>query len=217
MFSVKLTVKSLIMIIACLHFPVALFKFQCLLLLSGFTALHNAVFKNNIQIVTYLVSLGADVNAQVSSLVIVIKECCLHSWIIFLTLSFDSLTSAIWAVQMVSCCLQREWHDIESFNLIIILGWYCPMQKKNIEHSRHCWGRTSLSWWSDSIIHLHAYLYYKAIFSLSLSNKKVLYFSYQSLTLTLFSGWEKWTVTIASCCWSTQFIHDQLLVAWVPG
>lgn len=31
---------------------------------EGFTALHSAVFKNNIQIVTYLVSLGADVNAQ---------------------------------------------------------------------------------------------------------------------------------------------------------
>lgn len=154
MFSVKLTVKTLIIIIvACLHFPVVLFKFQCLLLLSGFTALHSAVFKNNIQIVTYLVSLGADVNAQVSSLFILIKEYSLHTWIFFLTLSFDSLTSAIRAVQMASCCLQRGWHDTESFDLIIILGWYCPMLSKNIQHSRHCWGKTSLSGWSDSIKH----------------------------------------------------------------
>ena len=80
MFSVKLTAKALIIIIlACLHFPVVLFKFQCLSLLSGFTALHSAVFKNNIQIVTYLVSLGADVNAQVSSLFILIKEYSLHA------------------------------------------------------------------------------------------------------------------------------------------
>lgn len=75
--SVKLTVKAL-MVIACLHFPVALFGFQCLLLFSGFTALHSAVIKNNIQIVTYLVSLGANVNAQVSSL-LVETEYCLHT------------------------------------------------------------------------------------------------------------------------------------------
>ena len=69
----------IITIVAFLHFPVVLFKFQCLSLLSGFTALHSAVFKNNIQIVTYLVSLGADVNARVSSLFILIKEYSLHT------------------------------------------------------------------------------------------------------------------------------------------
>lgn len=83
MFSVKLTAKALIIIIvACLHFPVVLFKFQCLSLLSGFTALHSAVFKNNIQIVTYLVSLGADVNAQVSSLFIQLAYLNRHSYLL---------------------------------------------------------------------------------------------------------------------------------------
>ena len=73
------------MVIASLHFPVALFGFQCVLLcfFIGFTALHSAVVKNNIQIVTYLVSLGANVNAQVRSL-LVIREYCLRTRISFL-------------------------------------------------------------------------------------------------------------------------------------
>ena len=40
---------------------------HCCIFFSGFTALHSAVFKNSVQIVNYLVSLGANVNVQVRS------------------------------------------------------------------------------------------------------------------------------------------------------